>query len=86
MQHQAGARLRATIAHELEPVKEIHQHDATALLVPLGDGDALGRALEQLVADAPLRERLGAAARERAQQYSIEPMVDAYTALYREVA
>jgi len=75
-----------TIAHELEPVKEIHQHDATALLVPLGDGDALGRALEQLVADAPLRERLGAAARERAQQYSIEPMVDAYTALYREVA
>jgi glycosyltransferase involved in cell wall biosynthesis len=75
-----------TIAHELKPVKEIHEHGVTALLVPLGDRAGLGRALEQLVADPERRARLGAAARRRVQEHSIEPMVDAYAALYREVS
>src|SRR5205823_3557460 len=75
-----------TVAHALGPVKEIHQHEVSALLVPLDDRAGLERALEQLVADPALRARLGAAARERAQQHSIEPMVDAYAALYRELS
>jgi glycosyltransferase involved in cell wall biosynthesis len=75
-----------TVAHELKPVMEIHEHGITALLVPLLDHAALGRALEQLVADPGLRARLGSAARGRAQKHSIEPMVDAYAALYRELS
>ncbi|HYS10146.1 MAG TPA: glycosyltransferase family 4 protein, partial [Myxococcales bacterium] len=75
-----------TLAHDLVPVREIHGHEETALLVPLGDRAALGAALLRLVADAGLRARLGARARERARQHSIEPMVDAYESLYRELA
>jgi glycosyltransferase involved in cell wall biosynthesis len=75
-----------TLAHDLTPVREIHGHDRTALLVPLGDRAGLGSALQRLVADPRLRERLGARAREEARRHSIEPMVDAYEALYRELA
>jgi glycosyltransferase involved in cell wall biosynthesis len=39
----------------------------TGLIVPVRDPAALGRALERLSSDAPLRERMGAAARERAR-------------------
>lgn len=75
-----------TVAHDLVPVREIHQHGVTALLAPLGDRAALGSALQQLASDPGLRARLGAEARVRVRQHSIEPMVDAYEALYRELA
>src|SRR5438270_11352695 len=75
-----------TVAHDLVPVREIHQDGVTALLAPLGDRAALGAALHRLALDPALRSRMGAAARERAQRHSIEPMVDAYEALYRELA
>lgn len=75
-----------TLAHDLLPVQEIHEHGATALLVPLGDRVALGAALERLVSDPALRARLGQTAQKRARLHSIEPMVDAYEALYRELA
>lgn len=75
-----------TLAHDLVPIREIHGHEETALLVPVGDRAALGSALQRLAADPELRARLGARARERAHQHSIEPMVDAYETLYRELA
>ena len=75
-----------TVASDLLPVREIHRHGETALLVPLGDRRSLGAALRRLAGDAPLRELLGAAARGRARAHAIDPMVDAYEALYRELA
>ncbi|HEX4381797.1 MAG TPA: glycosyltransferase family 4 protein [Myxococcales bacterium] len=73
-----------TLAHDLLPVREVHEDSATALLAPLGDRAALGNALSRLALDGPLRSGLGAEAKKRAQKHSIEPMVDAYEALYRE--
>jgi len=73
-----------TLAHDLLPIREIHENEVTALLAPLGDRAALAAALAKLVTDAALRARLGTEARKRAQKHSIEPMVDAYEALYRE--
>jgi len=73
-----------TLAHDLLPVREIHENEVSALLAPLGDRAALGNALARLATDADLRARLGAEAKKRAQRHSIEPMVDAYEALYRE--
>jgi glycosyltransferase involved in cell wall biosynthesis len=75
-----------TLAHDLAPVREIHAHEESALLVPLGDRAGLGSALVRLAADPKLRARLGSNARERARGHSIGPMVDAYEALYREIA
>ena len=75
-----------TVAHDLLPVREIHAHEETALLVEPGDREGLGAALQRLVHSPGLRARLGASARERARRHSIEPMIDAYEALYREIA
>jgi glycosyltransferase involved in cell wall biosynthesis len=75
-----------TVAHDLVPVREVHGDGETALLVPLGDRAALGAALQRLATDAALRRKLGQNARERAARHSIEPMVDAYAALYREIS
>jgi glycosyltransferase involved in cell wall biosynthesis len=75
-----------TVAHRLPATEEIHQDGASALLVTLGDRKGLGEALDKLVRDAGLRGRIGAEARTRAQAHSIEPMVDAYAALYRDLS
>jgi len=45
---------------------EVLRHGETGLLVPVGDANAFARALEQLAADAGLRERMGTAARRSA--------------------
>jgi len=50
----------------------------TGLLVPPGDSQALAAAISSLVEDRELRERLGAAGRDRALElYSFEAMVAA---------
>jgi glycosyltransferase involved in cell wall biosynthesis len=46
------------------------QHERTGLVVPAGDAAALAAALRRLHGDRPLRERLGAAAREAVRDHS----------------
>jgi glycosyltransferase involved in cell wall biosynthesis len=55
---------RALIASRVGVVPEILRDGEHALLVPAGDPEALAAALARLLADAPMRERLGAAGRE----------------------
>ena len=52
----------AVIAPDQPNLREVLSDDENALLVPAGDGPALGAALGRLVGDAALRTRLGAAA------------------------
>jgi glycosyltransferase involved in cell wall biosynthesis len=53
------------------------------LVSPVGDPAALADRLEQLVADEPLRRRLGTAARAKIEAvYDLELVVDSYEALY----
>jgi glycosyltransferase involved in cell wall biosynthesis len=55
----------------------------TGLLVPPGDAAAMASAVETLVADEALRQRLGKAGRRRAEaRYSIEAHVEAIVTLY----
>ncbi|MDQ3350333.1 MAG: glycosyltransferase family 4 protein, partial [Acidobacteriota bacterium] len=56
----------------------------TGLLVPAGDAEALGRALESLVTQPERANAMGAAARRAVeQQYSFDRMVDSFEDLYR---
>jgi glycosyltransferase involved in cell wall biosynthesis len=57
---------RAIVASRLGQIAEILEDERTALLVPPGDVTALAAAMERIAADGPLRERLGAAARQAA--------------------
>jgi glycosyltransferase involved in cell wall biosynthesis len=61
---EAGAASRPVVATDVGGVSEIINHDATGLLCPSGDADALTDALGRIVQDKPLREAMGAAARE----------------------
>ncbi|GAB4322446.1 MAG: glycosyltransferase family 4 protein [Candidatus Sumerlaeia bacterium] len=63
--------------------REIVTPEQDALVVPPRDPPALARALLRLLEDAGLRSRLGAAARRRAADFSLDRMVENYAALYR---
>ena len=54
---------RAIVAPDQPNIREVLQHGRTALLFDPADPGALWHAISQLVADEPLRSRLGAAAR-----------------------
>ncbi len=60
---EAQAAGLPVLAFDSGGVCEAVERDVTALLVPAGDTAALARALARLLADAPLRERMGEAAR-----------------------
>jgi glycosyltransferase involved in cell wall biosynthesis len=67
-------------------VPEVVVDGETGLLVPPGDVAALARGAEALLADRGRQERLGAAARRRAQDvFSADAVVPRYEALYRRV-
>lgn len=54
------------------------------LLTPVGDAEAMSRALEKVLTDTALRDRLAVAGRRRAEaQFSIGTMMDAYLRLYQ---
>jgi glycosyltransferase involved in cell wall biosynthesis len=64
---------------------ELVQDDMTGLLVPVDDLDRLARAIRLAVADADLRRRLGAAAREAVERdYGMDRFFGEYAQVYRE--
>jgi glycosyltransferase involved in cell wall biosynthesis len=52
------------VALDVGGTSEVVQHEITGLLVPEGNPAALAAAIQRLVDDAPLRQRLGEAARQ----------------------
>ena len=66
-------------------IAELALDGVTALVVPAEDPAALRAALERLMRDVGLRDKLGAAARRHcAEHFSYERMLDRMEAIYRE--
>jgi glycosyltransferase involved in cell wall biosynthesis len=83
---EAMALARPVVATQVGGLGSAVVHERTGLLVPPDDAGALARALERLLRDPALRERLGAAGPGRvAEGFRVEQMVEAYERLYREV-
>jgi glycosyltransferase involved in cell wall biosynthesis len=57
----------------------------TGLLVPAGDIGTLAAAIQRLIDDASLRERLGRAAARRGACYTAERVLPQFEALYEEI-
>ena len=75
------------VASRVSSIPEIVVDGETGLLVPPDDPGALRAALERVLADDTLRERLGAAGRARARaEFSVERMARRTLAVYEEVA
>ena len=82
--HEAMSRGRAMIGTRPGGQEDMIEDGETGLLVPGGDADALAEAMARLIEDAPLRERLGALARERARRFTPEVVIPEYERLYYE--
>jgi glycosyltransferase involved in cell wall biosynthesis len=78
----AGVPIAAT---RVGGVPEIIEDGITGLLVPARDPAAMAQAIERLLADAPLRERLAAVGRlHAATHYSFEAYVESLARFYQD--
>jgi L-malate glycosyltransferase len=74
------------IASRVGGVPEVVIDGETGLLAPVGDIPAMATHVVRLLADAPLRTRMGADGRKRAEAvFPLEATVGKYEALYRRL-
>jgi N-acetyl-alpha-D-glucosaminyl L-malate synthase BshA len=67
-------------------IPEVVEDDVSGVLIPFGDVVAMAAAVETLLRDSALRQKLGQAAQTRARKlFSAETVVPQYQALYRRV-
>ena len=74
------------VTSDFGPLPEMNRHGVTGLVVPAGDGAALGSALRRVMDDPGAAKRMGEAAQAAAPAYSRRSMVEAMLALYADVA
>lgn len=79
---EAMASGLAIVATDVGGVPEVLESERDALLVPAGDPRALAQALVRLAADPGLRARLGASARERADELGADRVAARLDAIY----
>jgi glycosyltransferase involved in cell wall biosynthesis len=72
----------ALVASRVGGLPEAVAEGETGVLVAPGDPVALAAALDRLMADAPLRERLGAGGRKRVPMFTAPAVVPRYEAAY----
>ncbi|HLU49352.1 MAG TPA: glycosyltransferase family 4 protein [Planctomycetota bacterium] len=83
---EAAASGRPIVATDVPGCREVVRDGENGYLVPPGDVDALADRIERLLGDAPLRKRLGQAARRIAEEEFSEALANASTIdVYREL-
>jgi glycosyltransferase involved in cell wall biosynthesis len=83
---EAMLAARAVVATRVSAVAEIVVEGETGLLVPPDDADALAAALDRVLSDPALPQRLGAAGSARAHaEFSVARMAAATADVYRRV-
>jgi lipopolysaccharide/colanic/teichoic acid biosynthesis glycosyltransferase len=84
---EAAAMGLPVVAADVRGCREVVEHGANGLLVPVGDPDALARAIERLGSHASLREAMGRAGHERARnRFDERRVVETVMQTYRSVA
>ena len=77
---------RAVVASAVGGIPEIIDDGVNGVLVPAGDADTLGTALQELIDDAAQRAVLGTAAQQRATRYAADAVVPEIEAVYQRAA
>ncbi len=76
---------RPLVATHTGGLPDLVAHEETGLLVPPGDAGELAAALARLLADPTLRQRMGAAGRERVRAFQARAVIPQIEALYAEL-
>jgi len=75
-----------TVVSDIGPNRELVVDGETGFLVKVGDSVGFAQFADRILADSDLSKRLGESARKRMQkEFSIEKMVNAHAALYRDI-
>ena len=83
---EAAACGRAIVTTDVPGCRDAIEPNVTGLLVPARDATALANAIKRLLDDADLRQSMGAAGRELAEQeYGIDKVVEAHLKIYQEL-
>jgi glycosyltransferase involved in cell wall biosynthesis len=77
---------RPVVASAIGGLTDIIEDGISGRLVPAGDAGALRDAVRTLLGESSLADRLGAAGRERARQFTASAIVPRIEAVYRRVA
>ena len=74
------------VASNIPPNRELVRHGQEGYLIDVGDGVGFAQYTIKLLHDAQLPQQLGDAGRSRiANDFSVQQMIDAHVALYRQV-
>jgi glycosyltransferase involved in cell wall biosynthesis len=83
---EAGACARAVVTTDVPGCRQAVSHGVNGLLVPAKDPKALGAAIERLLKDSSLRQRLASRGRERAvKEFSHTTIVNQMLGIYGEL-
>lgn len=82
---EAMAAGKAVIATRVGGVPEIVTHGQNGLLVPSGDVASLAKTMQELSADAALKERLAACGYRQVEQFSWSTIAGQYLQIYEDV-
>jgi glycosyltransferase involved in cell wall biosynthesis len=83
---EAMAQGKPLIATDLGEQREIIRDGVNGYLVPPGDAHALAERIAELLADPDTLGRMGSAARQIAQQYSVDAYTQRLESLYTQLA
>jgi glycosyltransferase involved in cell wall biosynthesis len=82
---EAMSRGKAVIGTRPGGHEDSIQHEVSGLLVPRGDVVSLAAAMQRLLDDPALRERLGRGAAERATAFAVDTVIGRFESLYHQV-
>jgi glycosyltransferase involved in cell wall biosynthesis len=82
---EAMSQGKAVIASATGGIPDIVIDGETGLLVPPGDADALQHAMQRLIDDPALRDRLGDAGRRRVASFTTDAVMPRYERLYQMI-
>ena len=83
---EAAAAGRAVITTNVPGCRDAIEPDKSGLLVPVRNVRALADAVQQLIDDSDLRQRMGQEGRKLAEEkFSIEKIIQAHLAVYKEL-
>lgn len=84
---EAAASGRAVVTTDVPGCRDAIEPGKTGLLVPVRDVTALADAIQRLIDDSELRQKMGKAGRRLAErEFSLEKVTDAHLEIYRQVS